>query len=122
MARHIRQLKHMVHGLACQHPDQPCELGPQDVDLIADWNSRNELATRPTPALSTTDLFELPFNDAKQIAVSDFESGYIVSMLRTTCGNITRAANLAGKNRRAFFELMRKNGICATISRTPKRS
>jgi len=43
--------------------------------------------------------------------VAAFERGYIESLLLRSGGNISAAARIARKNRRAFFELMRKHQI-----------
>lgn len=51
------------------------------------------------------------FGEAKHRAVNTFEVNYLQSMLRISRGNISRAAKLAKKNRRAFFELLRKHHI-----------
>jgi DNA-binding NtrC family response regulator len=48
---------------------------------------------------------------AKARIVAQFESDYIRRLLASCNGNITHAAQAAGKNRRAFFELMRKYDI-----------
>ena len=52
-----------------------------------------------------------PFREAKASVVARFESRYIRKLLLAYRGNVTRAAQAAGKNRRAFFELMRKHSI-----------
>jgi two-component system, NtrC family, response regulator GlrR len=51
------------------------------------------------------------FQAAKARAVELFERDYIERLLARCGGNITHAADAAAKNRRAFFELMRKHGI-----------
>jgi DNA-binding NtrC family response regulator len=51
------------------------------------------------------------FRAAKSKAVEDFEKSYIQGLLLANHGNITRAAKAAQKNRRAFWELIRKHGI-----------
>ncbi len=51
------------------------------------------------------------FQEGKARAVSQFERNYIKGLLITYRGNITRAAKAANKNRRAFFELIRKHRI-----------
>lgn len=51
------------------------------------------------------------FQDAKARIIDEFEKTYIRGALVAHGGNITRAAQAAGKNRRAFFELIRKHGI-----------
>lgn len=51
------------------------------------------------------------FREAKALAVAQFEKSYIESLLHVFGGNITRAAEAAQKNRRAFWELIRKHNI-----------
>ncbi|HEU0202101.1 MAG TPA: sigma-54 dependent transcriptional regulator [Burkholderiaceae bacterium] len=51
------------------------------------------------------------FAAAKAEAVRRFEHDYIVRALRCAQGNVSRAAQLAGKERRAFGKLMKKYGI-----------
>jgi len=51
------------------------------------------------------------FQRAKARIVDDFERVYLERMLALHEGNVTRAAGAAAKNRRAFFELMKKHQI-----------
>ena len=51
------------------------------------------------------------FRNAKSRVVRSFERGYLEQMLSACCGNVTQAAKAAKKDRRAFFELMRKYDI-----------
>lgn len=51
--------------------------------------------------------------EAKARAVQDFERTFIIRLLRTYEGNISEAARAAKKNRRAFWELMRKYRVRA---------
>jgi two-component system response regulator GlrR len=51
------------------------------------------------------------FHSAKGRVVESFERHYIQQLLRQCDGNVSRAARVAQKNRRAFFELMRKHKI-----------
>ncbi len=53
------------------------------------------------------------FHDAKARMVGAFERRYIERLLAASGGNITRAAEVAQKNRRALFELIRKHGVDA---------
>jgi two-component system response regulator GlrR len=55
------------------------------------------------------------FQEGKARAVSQFERNYIKGLLITYRGNITRAAKAANKNRRAFFELIRKHRIDVSV-------
>ena len=51
------------------------------------------------------------FKEAKAKIVAQFEKSYLQGLLLAFQGNITKAAQAANKNRRAFWELMRKHGI-----------
>lgn len=53
------------------------------------------------------------FQQMKARLVGDFERTYLQGLLIAHQGNITKAAEAAQKNRRAFFELIRKYGIDA---------
>ena len=71
------------------------------------------------PLISAADLVfsedqaELPalFRDAKAKVVTEFERRYISKLLISCDGNVSEAARAAGKNRRAFWELIRKHHI-----------
>ena len=52
-----------------------------------------------------------PFKEAKAKFIAQFEKDYITKFLLAYEGNITRAARAAQKNRRAFWQLIRKHGI-----------
>lgn len=58
------------------------------------------------------------FQEMKKKMIEQFERTYIQSLLMVSEGNITKAAEAAHKNRRAFFELMRKHGINAESFRS----
>jgi DNA-binding NtrC family response regulator len=53
------------------------------------------------------------FHDAKIRTIAQFEKSYIETILMNCDGNISKAARVAQKNRRAFWELMRKHHITA---------
>ncbi|HSE42122.1 MAG TPA: sigma-54 dependent transcriptional regulator [Acidobacteriota bacterium] len=53
------------------------------------------------------------FNDAKIKMIAAFEKNYIERLLVAHHGNISQAARAAQKNRRAFWELLRKHRIDA---------
>ncbi len=54
---------------------------------------------------------EETFKEAKARFVARFEKNYIMGLLVTYRGNISKAARAAKKNRRAFWQLMRKHRI-----------
>jgi len=49
--------------------------------------------------------------EAKANEIARFEKSYVQGLLRVCCGNISKAARLAQKNRRAFFQLIQKHHI-----------
>jgi two-component system, NtrC family, response regulator GlrR len=64
-----------------------------------------------TAAIPEGDAHEDSFREAKARMVEHFERAFIQQLLASNGGNVTRAAQAAKKNRRAFFELMRKYRI-----------
>ena len=56
---------------------------------------------------------EISFKALKSQAIREFESTYLRRLLALNDGNISRAARAAKKNRRAFWQLMRKHAIRA---------
>jgi DNA-binding NtrC family response regulator len=58
------------------------------------------------------------FKEAKAVAVKEFETKYIHELLLAHCGNISKAAKAAQKNRRAFWELIRRHKIDVQNFRT----
>jgi two-component system response regulator GlrR len=57
------------------------------------------------------------FQQRKAEVIAEFEKGYIKSLLQLYEGNITKAAEAAQKNRRAFWQLINKHGIKAETFR-----
>jgi two-component system response regulator GlrR len=55
--------------------------------------------------------YQKSFKEAKYRVIEQFEKSYIQGLLLAYNGNITRAAKAAQKNRRAFYELIRKHHI-----------
>ena len=47
------------------------------------------------------------FNEAR----AEFEKEYLIRLLRTTEGNVTLAANMAGRNRTDSYKLLNRHGI-----------
>jgi two-component system response regulator GlrR len=51
------------------------------------------------------------FRQARSRAIESFERGYVEHLMRETGGNVTRAARLAHKERRAFGRLVKRYGV-----------
>jgi two-component system response regulator GlrR len=60
---------------------------------------------------------EQSFRAMKSRAVHRFEHDFLATILRAHKGNITHAASAVKKNRRAFWELLRKHGLLASTRR-----
>lgn len=56
-------------------------------------------------------LNHLDFNKAKSQVIDDFEKCYLTEALTKASGNVTKAAKLVGKERRAFGKLLKKHGV-----------
>ncbi|MEK7269255.1 MAG: helix-turn-helix domain-containing protein, partial [Nitrospirota bacterium] len=60
------------------------------------------------PVLTQSDEGPLkPLTEAKE----EFERGYLKEILQLTGGNISRAAQIAGRYRADFYKLLRKYGL-----------
>lgn len=62
------------------------------------------------------------FHQAKARAITQFEQVYIKDVLLAHGGNITKAAQATGKNRRAFWQLMHKHSVDAQSLKSPRSS
>src|SRR5207248_1309803 len=70
--------------------------------LLAEHEGNREAASRPVPP---------PFNAARAEALAKFESGYLRTLLAAAGGNVSEAARRAGKERRLFGRMMKRNKI-----------
>jgi transcriptional regulator with GAF, ATPase, and Fis domain len=70
-----------------------------------------EAAGGLTGALKNAVPLHLPLKEARQAWTESFESIYVRSMLEKTSGNLTRAAELSGVNRRFMQRLVARLGL-----------
>ena len=68
-----------------------------------------------TPDGLSKDLYGSHLSQAKASLVCQFEKHYLSNLLAETKGNVTLAAKIAGKERRAFGKLLKKHGIDRTL-------
>ena len=54
----------------------------------------------------------------KEFVIRQFERNYLANVLQQSQGNISRAARIAGKERRSFQRLLRKHCIAVAGYRT----
>ncbi len=82
--------------------------------LSCDTNLINDLSSLSSEANFDDMPRKLPlgsFSREKNSLIRQFESEYIQKVLTQTGGNVTKAAEIAQKERRAFTRLMAKHGI-----------
>ncbi len=92
---------------------------PGNVRELENWVHRELLMAEGSvisgsPASSGAEALSVPpasFQRAKAEAVRLFERDYVLRLLQQTGGNVTRAAQVAGKERRAFGKLLKKHGL-----------
>lgn len=60
----------------------------------------------------------LNFNEAKQMSLQSFERSHLLRLMRECAGNVSRAARLAGKERRSLGKLLKKHCIEPGVFRT----
>lgn len=98
----VRELDNAVH--------REVVLADGDVIRFDIVNSETE-PTQPTVNSSGDDYATLDFQSAKAKAVHDFERGYLTRILQIAHGNVSAAARIAEKERRAFGKLLKKHQI-----------
>lgn len=96
----VRELENCVRYLTCLGLDRDIEA--DDLALV-DFGGGS-----PAPAADAT---RQSFKEAKRQVVEQFERRYVEHALAQSHGRVTAAARASGKDRRAFFELMRKHGV-----------
>lgn len=94
----VRELKNVMERALLM--SSAGHLGVQDIDFDGGCTAPDVLPAG-----------EESFRAAKARVVENFERSYIEQLLASNAGNVTHAARAAKKNRRAFFELMRKYKI-----------
>ncbi|BBB29392.1 sigma-54 interaction domain-containing protein [Neptunomonas japonica] len=55
--------------------------------------------------------WDVDYNQAKSLVVGAFEKNYLMHVLSKADGNVSRAARLAGKERRSLGKLIKKHGL-----------
>jgi len=109
----VRELQSVVERAVLLSPND--ELHEEDVGLseTADGFSRLQVGgeeTRETGGIPVPTGHEI-FRDAKERMVRQFERSYLVQVMAAVDGNVSRAARLAGMQRRDFQRLLRKHDV-----------
>jgi two-component system, NtrC family, response regulator GlrR len=104
----VRELESWVHRqLLMSSGDCIAHDGAQAADVA--HAATQPMAPLPSTAQRPGEL--TAFQQAKAEAVRVFERDYLAQAMQLSHGNITHAAQLAGKERRAFGKLLKKHGL-----------
>jgi DNA-binding NtrC family response regulator len=90
----VRQLKNVMERLAALH----------DGGVLYP----NDLEEDPGGVIEATELSLLPWKDAREKYLSDFESSYAQTVLARCGGNVSAAAREAGVDRKTFYALLNR--------------
>ena len=96
----VRELEHLIHR----------EFLLSDSPVLTIQRKINGADRRKRTDRRSVDL-GVGFCSAKAQAIADFERKFLQQLLAQTEGNVTRAAKLAGKERRALGRLLKKHGL-----------
>jgi two-component system response regulator HydG len=106
----VRELEHAVERalVLAQGPvitarDLPVEMRP---DVKSSIPARTSGA--PGRLVIPAQLADLPFAEAKRLAMLQFEEVYVAEMMRRSSGNLSEAARQAGVDRSNFKRIVRK--------------
>jgi len=94
----VRELENVIHS-AVIHTSSPVV------------ETCNLSFSSPAPNALSREQTSQPFRQAKEEVVARFEREYVERLLEECDGNVSQAARRAGKNRRAFWEIMRKHHL-----------
>jgi DNA-binding NtrC family response regulator len=90
----VRQLKNVMERLAALHPGGV--LAPEDIEEEVPGD-------KTSGSLST-----LPWKDAREQYLANFESSYAQAVLTRCGGNVSAAAREAGVDRKTFYALLKR--------------
>jgi two-component system response regulator GlrR len=98
----VRELENLIHRAYLLCDDEQLKF------------STPEASSAPAPAKPQApdgDLHSLSYRTAKSRALQEFDRSYLTQLIQRASGNVTKAAQLAGKERRALGKLLKRYGI-----------
>jgi DNA-binding NtrC family response regulator len=98
----VRELENFIQGACALSRRGFVELTPGLIN-----GPLQQRRTWPAPAGG----LDAGFQEAKARVIAEFERAYLARVLARSGGNVTRAAELAGKERRALGKLLKKYGL-----------
>jgi len=106
----VRELKNFVERAVLLTQDDEIETRFLDVDEPI--SSEPEVAQQSASSMADLAISEnLPFKDAKNRLVEEFERTYWRELLQRTDGNVSEAARIAGVHRKSVEYILKKHDI-----------
>lgn len=102
----VRELDNLIQRTLLLSDDDSLRLRPCAAPVGAAPAAANAPAGADPPAASLGS-----YNEAREAALARFERDYLVCVMKAAGGNVTHAARLAGKERRAMGKLLKKHGL-----------
>jgi len=107
----VRELQNRIQRefLMCDGPNVLIRDPQPDSERRKKMDRRQDLLLTQTSTLN--------FNEAKQATLQAFERNHLIRLMRESAGNVSHAARLAGKERRALGKLLKKYCIEPAVFR-----
>src|SRR5690606_31838366 len=102
----VRELRNVIeHMVVLAEPGQ--EIRPDDIVFIDDGLRPEDGGT----ARFSSSLMTMDYHSAREQVLAQFEVDYLTNVVRTSAGNISDAARMAGVDRTTLYRLMEKHGM-----------
>jgi DNA-binding NtrC family response regulator len=105
----VRELEHAMERALVLSKEET--IHAHDLPFEADAPDARGLVSATWPVSSESlpsALADLPFADAKKLAMGSFEDAYMTEVMRRSAGNLSEAARHAGVDRSNFKRILRK--------------
>ena len=107
----VRELQGVLQRWVLLHGDAVLDADSLDLPATAACKNSVEGTTPGGPPGQAGGLCGQTLKAAKDDVITQFERGYLTEVLQRCEGNVSRAARIAGKERRSFQRLLRKYNV-----------
>jgi DNA-binding NtrC family response regulator len=101
----VRELENFVHRSFLLSEN------PEIIQTVVNQESKESSLCRKLFERRQNFKFDASFNEAKGHMINHFEQSYLTWLISSSKGNVTQAADMAQKERRALGKLLKKHGI-----------
>ena len=101
----VRELENFVHRSFLLSED------PEITQTIINHENAQSCSRRKLFERRQNFKFDASFNEAKNLVIDHFEQHYLTWLISSSKGNVTQAADIAQKERRALGKLLKKHDI-----------